>query len=311
MTPQRVLLTGASGFVGARIAERLRERGHSLALLLRTPKKSDRAAAIYDQCEIIVGDLGNRDSYAVALRRFRPDALLHVAWSGVGGTDRNDPRQIANIAASAALLEEAIASGVRSFVGLGSQAEYGPQNRKLDEQAPTEPTTLYGHSKLATCRVTEAICRLMQVRHAWLRLFCVYGPRDNPVWLIPSLIAELRAGKTPALTSGVQKWDFLYVDDAADAIVAVAESPSAGGIFNLGSGAAPPLCETITLLRDLVSPHAALGFGQVPYRPDQVMHLEADIERLTCLTGWRPRVALRVGLKRTVDWFATARGEVG
>jgi nucleoside-diphosphate-sugar epimerase len=308
MTAQRILVTGATGFIGARVAERLLERGHRLALLLRNPKDGDRASAIYGQCEIVVADLSDRAGYAQALRAFRPQVLVHAAWGGVAGADRNDPRQIANISATADLLEEAIAAGAEHFVGFGSQAECGPQNRKLDERAPAEPTTLYGHSKLAACRVTEAICSLKSVRHVWLRVFSTYGPRDNPGWLIPSLIAKLDAGQVMELTACEQIWDFLYIDDAADAAVALVENPVAAGIFNLGSGVGRPLREMVTLLRDIVRPGSELGFGLVPYRPDQVMHLEADIGRLKRLTGWEPKVDLRTGLKQTVEWFRSGRG---
>lgn len=303
MTPRRILITGPTGFIGARIAERLHEHGHRLALLVRDPKPTDRAAALYEQCEMIVGDLGSPALYADALRAFRPDTLVHAAWTGVAGADRNDPRQIANIAATADLLEAAIVAGIDSFIGLGSQAEYGPQNRKLDEYAPIEPTTLYGHSKRAACRVTESICRLRQLRHAWLRVFSVYGPRDNPAWLIPSLIVKLNSGAVPELTKCEQIWDFLYIDDAADAAVAVLETPSAAGIFNLGSGQGRPLRETITLLRDIVRPGAELGIGQIPYRPDQVMHLEADMTRLRDATSWLPKTELTTGLQATAGWF--------
>ncbi|MHB8885631.1 MAG: NAD-dependent epimerase/dehydratase family protein [Methylovirgula sp.] len=303
MTPRRILITGATGFIGARIAERLHERGHRLALLIRDPQPTDRAAAIYGQCDLIVGDLGSPALYTDALRAFRPDTLLHAAWTGVAGADRNDPGQIRNIAATADLLETAIAAGIESFVGLGSQAEYGPQNSKLDEQAPAKPTTLYGHSKHAACRVTESMCRLKQLRHAWLRVFSIYGPRDNPTWLIPSLIAKLNEGKVPELTKCEQIWDFLYIDDAADATVAILETSSASGIFNLGSGQGRPLRETVMLLRDIVRPGAELGIGRIPYRADQVMHLEADMTRLFDATGWMPATELKRGLEQTVEWF--------
>jgi len=300
MTPGRVLLTGATGFIGARVAERLHERGHTLALLVRCPRSADRAAALYSRCEMIVGDLALPETYADAVRAFRPDTLVHAAWSGVSSGDRNEPSQIGNIASTALLLEEAMASGIEAFVGFGSQAEYGPKNRKLDEQAPTEPTTLYGYSKLAACRVAKAMCRMKSVRHAWLRVFSVYGPRDNPGWLIPSLIAKLQEGAVPALTRCEQIWDFLYIDDAADAAVAVVESATAAGVFNLGSGTGQPLREVVTLLRDAVRPGAELGFGQLPYRSDQVMHLEADIARLHDATGWQPTTGLKRGLMQVV-----------
>ena len=151
---------------------------------------------------------------------------------------------------------------------MGSQAEYGPKSNKLDETTSVDPTTLYGLGKnLATYQVTEAMCRLRRVRHAWIRVFSTYGPRDNPAWLIPSLIAKLQAGEVPELTKCEQIWDFLYVDDAADAIVDVAETRSPAGVFNLGSGEGRPLRDTVMLLRDLVRPGAELGIGKVAYRP--------------------------------------------
>ena len=307
MTARRVLVTGATGFIGARLAERLLERGHTLALLVRQPRTTDRAAAIYERCTIMRGDLSDRISYAAELRSFRPDTLVHVAWDGVAGAERNDPDQIANIGATADLLQEAIAAGVSSFVGFGSQAEYGRQDHKLDEAAPTVPTTLYGHSKLAACRVTQAMCRLKELRHAWLRLFSAYGPRDNPSWLIPSLITKLEAGAVMEMTACEQIWDFLYIDDLADAAVAVVELQTATGIFNLGSGAGRPLREMAGMLRDIVRPEGKVVFGALPYRPDQVMHLEADIARLTAATGWRPATSLEAGLEATARWFTRAR----
>ena len=138
------------------------------------------------------------------------------------------------------------------------------------------------------------------MRWAWLRLFSVYGPDDNPGWLIPGIISQLLEGKEPPLTPGTQKWDYLHIRDAAEAVVAAAVSDKAQGIFNLGSGqpiAVRTIAETI---RDLIDPTLPLGFGQVAFRPDQVMHLEADITRLKAATGWQPRTSLRDGLAETI-----------
>lgn len=304
----RVLVTGATGFIGARIAERLRGGGHDVALLMRRPGDRDRASAIYPDCTLIRGDLARPDSYRDHLRSFAPDTVVHAAWHGVSGADRNDFAQVGNIATAAALAAEAAAAGAKAFVGLGSQAEYGPHSRMLDENTETCPTTLYGHSKLTAYRVTQSLCRSTGMRHAWVRIFSTYGPRDNPGWMIPSLIAALQAGQKPPLTAGEQKWGFLFVDDAADAIMAVAQTDAAEGVFNLGSSDAPLLRDTITLLRDRVAPGAALGFGEVAYRPDQVMHLQADIGKLARVTGWFPRVDLKTGLDKTVDWFTSQHG---
>jgi nucleoside-diphosphate-sugar epimerase len=299
-----MLVTGASGFIGARVAERLHARGHTVALLLKSPRPGDRAAGLYSNCELMRGDLNDPASYAEAVRAYKADTVIHAAWAGVDGGRRNEFLQVGNITAAARLLEECIAAGARHFVGIGSQAEYGPHEIPLTETVEARPTTLYGCSKLAACQITQTICRMANARHAWIRIFSTYGPRDNPNWLIPGIIRKLLKSEVPPLTAGEQQWDFLFVDDAADAIVAVAETAAAFGVFNLGSGESPSLRQTITMLRDLINSDLELGFGQVPYRPDQVMFLKADIGRLMRTTGWSPKVDLQTGLKQTVQWFS-------
>src|SRR5205809_3338037 len=118
--------------------------------------------------------------------------------------------------------------------------------------------------------------------------------------MIPYLIDALHHGERPALTLGEQSWDYIYVRDAAEAIYMAAAAGGASGAFNLGSGEAHTLRSVVERVRDLVDPSLPLGFGEVPYRPDQVMHLQADITRLKALTGWHPRTTLDEGLRWTV-----------
>lgn len=238
-----------------------------------------------------------------ALEGIKPEVVVHLGWAGVSGGDRNDPVQIANIGWSTDLMEAAAAAGTKHFVSTGSQAEYGPQSGVVSSDADTRPTTLYGEAKLATCRLLSRLAEIRQVRFSWLRVFSTYGAQDHPYWMLPGLIRALLAGERPALTEGIQKWDFLHVRDAAAAILAVAESKHASGIYNLGSGSAPPLRDTISMVRDAINPALPLGFGDVPYRPDQVMHLQADTGRLNRELGWHPQVELSDGLADTVSWY--------
>jgi nucleoside-diphosphate-sugar epimerase len=113
----------------------------------------------------------------------------------------------------------------------------------------------------------------------------------------------LLAGERPALTPGEQIWDYLYVEDAAEAIYLAALMPDAEGVFNLGSGEGWRVREIIEHLRDLIDPSLPLGFGEVPYPPDQMMRLVTSIDRLKAATGWRPRVGLDKGLRRTIEWY--------
>lgn len=298
----RVAVTGATGFLGCYLVAELLRRGHAVAILTRADSNAWRLRKFEGAFSVISGALAEPTSLREPLAAFRPDAIVHFAWAAVSGADRNSPEQARNIPMTVELAAVAAEIGVRAFIGAGSQAEYGPYPRLIRTDDPTHPTTLYGWSKLAAGSIAGQLAAERRMRFAWLRVFSTYGPQDNPDWLIPATIAQLRSGQRMSLTKCEQRWGFLHAADAASAFRIVVENEQAAGIFNLGSPDAPPLRETVTMLRELVDPTAELGFGDVPYRPDQVMHLQADISELTAL-GWRPQIALEDGLRETVAWY--------
>ena len=300
----RVLVTGASGFIGAAVTRTLVQQGEEVAVLLRPGSDTWRIAAEMPQLHVIGGNLCELDSIANSVRDFRPEAVIHLGWDGVKGSERNEPVQVDNVAASLALYRLAESIGCDTFVGMGSQAEYGPVPGRLDESAPTRPTTVYGAAKLATCLLLERMASTSGRQFAWLRLFSSYGPGDDPSWMLQYVARSLLRRERPALTAAEQIWDYIHVNDVAGSVIATMNS-RAHGVFNLGSGVAHKLADIVTTLRDLIDPSLPLGFGEVPYRQDQVMYLEADITRLTAATGWTPRVPLEVGLREVVDWLRT------
>lgn len=299
----RVLLTGATGFIGAHLLRLLIQKPCVTAVLLRKEARPWRVADLLQKVEVIEGDLLHLGPAANRIRGFAPDVVIHTAWAGVGNKFRNESLQIdENLLPTIHFFRACAAAGCRKFIGLGSQAEYGPLNKRISEEDGCRPTTLYGATKLATSILLQNLCEQSGIRFAWLRVFSTYGPQEDPSWLIPYLVRELLAGKRPALTPGGQRWDYLFGPDAAAAIFAVAERDDACGIFNLGSGEAHALREIIEMIRDMIDPKLPLGFGEAPYRPDQVMHLEADITRLQTATGWTPATKLKDGLQQTVEW---------
>jgi nucleoside-diphosphate-sugar epimerase len=301
----RVLVTGATGFLGARLVRRLLHDGAPVAALLRPGSDARRIADLLGQLTVIRGDLRAIELCERPVAQFAPDTMLHLAWHGVAGRDRNDPRQIDdNILPTIELARLAARVGVGTWIGLGSQAEYGPQEGRVDEHAPVRPTTLYGKAKLAAGLLAGHVCVQAGLRGMWVRLFSTFGPGDNPDWLLPYVIRTLARRERPALSAGEQRWDFLFVDDAVDALVRLASTPGAGGVFNLGSGVARSLRSVIEQVRDMIDPSLPLGFGEVPYRPDQVMHLEADVARLRAATGWQPATPWETALRRTAEFFS-------
>lgn len=297
----KILLTGASGFIGAAVCEELLAHGHEVAALVRGGEHW-RLGPARQSMSMIVADLAQRATWEEPVRAFAPDGVAHLAWTGVRGADRDDPRQVANIAWTADLLEVCQECGTSTFLGAGSQAEYGPKRAAITESDATAPTTLYGETKLAAGRIGARIAQARGMRHVWMRIFSIYGEGDHPHWLIPYLIGTMLRGERPSLTAGEQLWDFLHIRDAAAAMRIALENPQAKGVYNLGSGLAPPLRQTIETIRDLIDPSTALGWGEIAYRPDQVMILQADIARIKMI-GWEPAITLAEGLARSVEWY--------
>jgi nucleoside-diphosphate-sugar epimerase len=305
-----VVLTGATGFIGSAVLNELRRRNIRTIVLLRPESDCGRLPKLAKDEKIIFRRL-DEPELTEELRTRDPGIFIHCAWCGVGGQERNADFQFTeNVPLTLASVELAAGCGCRQWIGLGSQAEYGNANRILDENAPAQPTTLYGKAKLAAGTEALALCKKKNLAGAWLRIFSTYGPGDHPHWMIPHVIREFLSGRAPQVTRCEQKWDYLFVADAARAIVAVADG-KISGVFNLGSGEARPLREIIELIRTETKAPVAPAYGAIAYRPDQVMHLQADIGKLRATTGWLPIVGLAEGVRETVNWekklFATGR----
>jgi len=158
--------------------------------------------------------------------------------------------------------------------------------------------------------LTEKMAECVGTRHTWLRLLSSYGPGDDERHMIPTVIRSLLRRERPSISKGEQLWDYLYVEDAAEALCQVLHT-GASGIFNLSSGRATTIRALVEMIRDEIDPGLPIGFGEVPYRTDQVMRLEGDISRITSATGWKPAVDIRDGLRRTVESYRTQLRECG
>jgi nucleoside-diphosphate-sugar epimerase len=299
----RLLITGATGFVGAKTLEMALAAGHEVAATVRPQSPARRLVPFARRYQQLTVELSDYPAMTKAVATFRPEAIVHLAWAGVANAARFDPTQISeNIGAACALVEAGATAGCSAFIGTGSQGEYGAGSAMLEDTLPS-PSTLYGAAKVSTLYLTRQLAAQSGMRHAWLRLFSTYGPDDNEGWLIPTLITKMLRGERPQTTLGTQEWDWLHVDDVARGLLAAATAPAAAGVFNLGSGEAIRVRSAVETIRDLAAPDMELVFGEIPFRPDQVMHMQANIERLKRVTGWAPQVAFADGIARTIDWY--------
>ena len=298
----RVVLTGAAGFIGSHLLDRLLKEDCAVAILMCPDTDPWRIKELLPRAVVLDNEQADVARFEKPLGDFRPDTFIHLAWHGTDSRSYNDPSQCENIKSSLELLRLAHRVGVRHWIGLGSQAEYGNCNHRIDEKTSTHPATVYGTAKLCTCLMAERLCEILDLRFVWLRLFSAYGPKDKSSVMISYLIRSLLRGESPHMTTGDQLWDYLFVADAAEAIYQTAKHDDATGIFNLGSGGVYPIRYIIEQIRNMIAPEAQILFDR-EHQPDQVMHLEADIGRLQTAIGWAPSTSIEEGLARTVEWY--------
>lgn len=295
----KVLLTGASGFIGSHVGATLADAGHQLICLKRRTSNLRRCAAFRDRAVWVDADAAGWKEQIISQR---PQAVIHCSWSGVMAAERNDWKlQTQNLDLFSDLLLIAEAVKPIRFIALGSQAEYGPISGRVSEQHPLAPNTAYAAAKLSCLTFLETCARQNQISHAWLRLFSVYGPGEGGQWFIPGLIRQFREGKAPQLTGCEQRYDYLHVRDLAAGILAALRQPEAVGVFNLGSNTSVPLKTVVQLVRQFSGSKAEPLFGALPYRPQQSMHIEGDSSKFNRAFAFAPRISLEEGLRDYVN----------
>ena len=298
----KAVITGATGAVGMALISELRANGDEVLVLCRpNSSRNDRIKAI-EGVELAECDLKDLKDYLPAEDE-RYDCFFHFGWIGTTGQARNDMfLQNKNVEYTLDAVSLAARFGCKVFVGAGSQAEYGRAQGKLSDKTPTNPEMGYGIAKLCAGQMSRIMCSSLGIRHVWARILSVYGPYDNEVSMVISTLRKMIAGEDAEFTAGEQIWDYMYSEDAAKALYAIAERGQDGGVYCIGSGQGAMLKEYITKMRDAANPDCEIGLGKRPYAPNQVMYLCADITKLTEDTGFVPTYTFDEGIAKTVAW---------
>jgi nucleoside-diphosphate-sugar epimerase len=293
-----IFLTGASGFVGSRLARLLKDRGHDVHCLVR---RGDPAERLASDVERIEGELGELPAWQSEIDRVKPEVCIHLAWTAEPGKYLAAPENVDFVHASAKLAFHLAERGCRRFVGIGTCFEYDVDAGYLSEQTPLRPRHMYSAAKVSLHLLLEQIAALTGMSVAWARLFYLYGPGEDPRRLVASLIRGLLRGEPVAVSPGAQVRDFLHVDDVAAALANVAEGELTGPV-NIGSGVPVTVAELSRTVGRLVGKAELVRLGARPYAPNDPMFVCADPRRLMG-TGWSPKWALEAGLEDTIAWW--------
>ncbi len=299
---KKAVVTGGSGPVGRALIRKLLEENVEVLFLYR--KESDRSKWLpahkllrQDCCS-----LQELSSYMPDAQDY--DVFFHLGWANTFKTDREDLKmQNENVAYTCDAAELAHRFGCHTFLGSGSQAEYGRHMEALRPDTLCIPESAYGVMKLCACHASRVICRKYGMRHMWPRILSGYGYYDNVYSVLISTIVNSLNGRSPVFSKGEQIWDFVYMDDIANALFLIARKGTDGVCYPIGSGDAKPLKEYLIVLCEKLGNMEKAEFGALPYGDSQIMHLEADISRLQTDTGWRPLVSFEEGITRTIEFY--------
>ena len=303
--PRRVLVTGASGFIGRHALEPLVRRGFDVhAVTSRPPPAADAPAEVtWHRADLL--DARTHDALLAAAA---PSDLLHLAWYAEHGRFWTSTENLRWSAATIGLVQAFAERGGRRVVGAGSCAEYrwGDRGPCVEGVTPLEPATLYGAAKHATHTLLHAAAGELGIELAWGRVFFLYGPGEAPGRLVASIARALLAGERAPTGDGTQLRDFMHVADVAGAFAALLDS-GVGGAVNIGSGEARPLRTLIEAVGAAAGRPELLDVGALAPRPGDPDELVADVARLRGEVGFVPATGLDEGIAGTVAWWRERR----
>lgn len=283
----RVIITGATGFIGTALCYEMLNAGHEITAVIRPGSKKNKIFQSVNVMELSLDRLNELSgSY---------DLFYHLAWNGSSGEARNDFEiQQMNIKYTIEAIRAAQRCGCQKFIGAGSQAEYGIVNGICTEETLPRPFMMYGAAKLSTYHIGKIVAEQVGISFVWPRIYSVYGPGQNKGTLISYLIDTLCKGEIPQLSACDNMWDFMYIDDCCAALRLLGETSRANDVYNVSAGTPQILKQFVKEVRNVISPEIFLQFAAVN-RLNRVFWLEPDVTKLKKL-GYETKVNFKEGI---------------
>ena len=297
----RIVVTGATSFIGQAVIRQLAGQGHEVIAPVRPSSKNREHLLNIDDLQIVDLDIRDVEQLPDLLGPEPIDIFLHLAWDGIGSAGRQDENvQKENIANSLNALRTAERAGCRRFLFSGSQAEYGIHQEILTEDMTCRPVSAYGKAKLEFGKQAKALCKSMKMSYIHTRIFSVYGPGDHPWSLVNSCLLAWEQNERMQLGECTQQWNYLYIDDAANALIALMTNGK-GGIYNIAGEDTRLLRSYIEEMYQLCGNKGSYQYGVREPNAEGPASLIPSIVRIRQETGWRPETTFAEGIYETMQ----------
>jgi len=295
---KKVLLTGASGFVGRHCIDPLKVLGYEVHCISSREIHESEEHVFWHKANI----LDSSESKSL-IDTIKPDTLLHLAWFVEPGKAINDPCNIEWVEKSLGLIRAFREQGGRRVVVTGTNYEYDLNYGFFSEaNTPRKPGSVYGVAKNSLYEIFRAYCEQTGLSGAWGRLFDLYGPYENPHRLVPSVVISMLQGEKAKTSHATQIRDYIHVQDAANGLVNLLNSDQTGD-YNIASGQPVALKNILFIIADIMDSRELLDIGAIQARENESPLILADMRKFNMVSTWRPVFDLSSGLEHTIEWW--------
>ena len=301
---ENVIVTGANGFIGKTLVNALLEKGyHVVALDIRF----DDVLANDDRVTCV--NVMNKEVAALAKeiphQEYR--CFFHLAWAGTSGPARADYTvQLNNVKLACDYIKLCSEIGCKRVVYASSINEMETYEYLQSDDIEPAGGYIYGTGKLAAHLMGETVAKLNGIEFIPVIITNIYGVGEKSARMIYTSINKLVHKEHCSFTAGYQTYDFIYITDAINSIIAVAEKGKAFNRYYIGSGEPKPLREFLLEMRDIVDPEAELGLGDIPFKGVDISYDQFDLKKVERDTGYRNEVPFAEGIRMTAEYI---RGE--
>lgn len=302
----RILLTGASGFLGSHLGRELIRLGAKLHLLDRPGTADFRIRDYKDQVVFHELDLTDADLLRKTILEIKPEKIFHLA--SVTNVERSLDKSVEitanNLLGTLNLIKSLDGMSYQCLINTGTCEEYGDNPVPFHEEQNVNPVSPYSAAKASSTIFCQMYYKTLGLPIVTVRPFLTYGPYQDPKMLIPRTIMAALRGESFKMTGGKQTREFNYVSDIVDGFIKSATTPEAiGQVINIGNGIEYPIREVVELILNKMDARIRPEIGSLPYRAGETWHFYCSNKKAKKILGWKPEVSLERGIEKTIAWY--------